>query len=221
MSHDRHIRQLKQLSYEQSVLLSVLSDAQRNEIAEQLETTLSILDGANSPKCYLVADLLKKIRVVPQAPKLETLLFENDDEGVYYVPAMYLYHDPNVMLANSNAFKIINAQSMSHKRYHDSYRILVEISLQTIIKNNPHHFTVEFYCDFSLSVGEFDIVLPSHTFNNNNAKANAVGLMYILNTPCTENHNTIIEAFDKFVSCVKSDLVLFDGDLDIIVHGLS
>lgn len=47
MSHDRNIEQLKQLAYEQSVLLSVLSDAQRNEIAEQLETTLSILDGAN------------------------------------------------------------------------------------------------------------------------------------------------------------------------------
>lgn len=221
MSHDRHIDQLKQLAYEQSVLLSVLSETQRNEIAEQLETTLSILDGANSPKYHMVADLLKKIRVIPHAPKLETLLFENDDEGVYYVPAMYLCHDPNVILADSKPFKITGAESMSYCKQRDSYRILVETSLQTIVKNNPHYFTVEFYCDFSLSVGEFDLVLPSHTFNNNNAKANAVGLMYILNTPCTENHNTIIEAFNKFVSCVKSDLVLFDGDLDIIVHGLS
>ena len=64
-------------------------------------------------------------------------------------------------------------------------------------------------------------MLPSHTFNNNNAKSNAVGLMYILNTPCTEQHDNIVEAFNNFVSCVKSDLVLFDGDLSIIVNGLS
>lgn len=221
MSHDRHIDQLKQLNYEQSVLLSVLSDAQRNEIAEQLETTLSILDGANSPKYHLVADLLKKVRVAPQAPKLETLLFENDDEGVYYVPAMHFYHDPNVILGDSNPFKVTGAESKSHYKQHDSYRILVETSLQTIIKNNPHYFTVEFYCDFSLSTGEFDIVLPTLTFSKNNIKSNAVGLMYILNTPCTEQHDNIVEAFNNFVSCVKSDLVLFDGDLDIIVCGLS